>query len=90
VAALQRALSIDPYVEELARRTMAAQVDLGDRAGAARTYRRLEAALAELDVDPEPDTQRLAATLASGPGPRRKPGNGARPSAKPSGAGGHR
>lgn len=65
LSALQQALSLDPYMEELARRAMALQVDLGDRPGAGRTYRRLEAVLADLDVDPEPDTQALAATLVA-------------------------
>jgi DNA-binding SARP family transcriptional activator len=60
LAALERAITVDPDCEELYRRLMRLQADLGDPDAVRRTYRRLRAHLLdELDVEPDPTTQEL-------------------------------
>jgi DNA-binding SARP family transcriptional activator len=60
LAALERAITVDPDCEELYRRLMRLQADLGDPDAVRRTYRRLRAHLLnELDVEPDPTSQEL-------------------------------
>ena len=57
---LQRATRIDPYAEHLYCKLMTLFSRLGRRADIERTYRELEAVLAEgLGVDPDPETEAL-------------------------------
>jgi DNA-binding SARP family transcriptional activator len=72
LAALQQAITIDPVAEELYRRTMRLQADLGLLDEARHTYLTLERHLTELDLDPEPATRALATELFI---PRRPPHN---------------
>jgi DNA-binding SARP family transcriptional activator len=60
LAALERAITVDPDCEELYRRLMRLQADLADPDAVRRTYRRLRAHLLnELDVEPDPTSQEL-------------------------------
>lgn len=59
LAVLEIALRHDPYTEELYRRTMRFQADLGRPDAVRRAYRLLETRLADLDVEPDQDTDRL-------------------------------
>jgi DNA-binding SARP family transcriptional activator len=63
LAAFQQAITIDPVAEELYRRTMRLQAKLGLVDEARHTYQSLDRHLTELDLDPEPATQALAAEL---------------------------
>lgn len=57
---LHRAIRVDPYAEHLYRKLMKLYGRLGRRVDIDRTYRELEAALAEgLEVDPDPETEGL-------------------------------
>jgi DNA-binding SARP family transcriptional activator len=61
---LDRAIRADPVCEDLVRRAIALEATLGRRAAALARYRRLEATLdAELDVEPDPETQVLIERL---------------------------
>ena len=68
LAALERAIAADPVAEELYRRVMRLEADLGRPDGVRRTYRLLARRLAELDVDPAPETEQLVADLLPQPG----------------------
>ncbi|GAA5119778.1 BTAD domain-containing putative transcriptional regulator [Haloechinothrix salitolerans] len=57
--ALAVAITWDPYTEALYRRTIALQRDLGRLDAAQATYRRLQANLRDLDLEPDPDTTAL-------------------------------
>jgi len=60
LTALEQATTVDPDCEELYRRLMRLQADLGDPDAVRRTYRRLRAHLLnELDVEPDPTSQEL-------------------------------
>jgi DNA-binding SARP family transcriptional activator len=72
LAALERAVEVDPYNEELYRRIMRLHAEAGRTDAVRRTFRLLEARLADLDVDPDPDTASLAAQLTR-PAPRPRP-----------------
>jgi DNA-binding SARP family transcriptional activator len=63
LAALEQAVAADPVGEELYRRLMRLQARLGRTDAARGTFQALERHLAELDVDPEPETEALAAEL---------------------------
>jgi DNA-binding SARP family transcriptional activator len=64
IAILDRGTEADPVCEDLSRRAMAIEASLGRRAAALARYRKLEARLdAELSVEPDPETQTLAAQL---------------------------
>jgi len=63
LALLDRAVEIDRYGEELYRRIMRLQGDLGREDAVRRTLRLLESRLSELGVDPETETRRLAERL---------------------------
>jgi DNA-binding SARP family transcriptional activator len=64
IAVLDRGIAADPVCEDLSRRAMAIEASLGRRAAALARYRKLEARLdAELSVEPDPETQALAAQL---------------------------
>ena len=63
LAALERALEVDPYNEELYRRIMRVRAAAGRRDAVRRTLRLLEARLVDLDTDPDPATLALAADL---------------------------
>jgi outer membrane protein OmpA-like peptidoglycan-associated protein/DNA-binding SARP family transcriptional activator len=56
---LERARSLDRYAEEIYQRIMKLQARLGRPDAIRRTYRLLESALEELNVDPSQDTQQL-------------------------------
>ena len=58
----------DPVAEELYRRLMRLQGQLGRPDAVRRTYRLLARRLAELDVDPDPETEQLVAELLRRPG----------------------
>ena len=57
-------LGLDPLAEEAYRLLMVAQYRQGDRAQALKTYDKCVITLSdELDVDPMPETQKLAARI---------------------------
>ena len=62
-AALQRALEVDPYAEQIYRRIMRLQAKLSRPDDAEATYRRLEAKLQEVDLQPTPETEKLHAEV---------------------------
>lgn len=65
---LHRAIRVDPYAEHLYRKLMTLYGRLGRRVDIDRTYRELEAALAEgLEVDPDPETETLKNRLLASP-----------------------
>jgi DNA-binding SARP family transcriptional activator len=68
LAALEEAVDADPVAEELYRRVMRLEAELGRRDAVKRTYRLLARRLADLDVDPDPETKRLIADLLRRPG----------------------
>jgi DNA-binding SARP family transcriptional activator len=68
LAALEQAIVADPVAEELYRRMMRLQAELGRPDAVRRTYRLLARQLAELDVDPDPATEQLVADLLRQPG----------------------
>lgn len=60
VSGLQRAIHVDPYAEHLYRTLMELYARLGRPADIHRTYRELEAALAEgIEVEPDAETEAL-------------------------------
>lgn len=63
--ALQRAVEVDPYAEQIYRRIMRLQSKLGRPDDASATYRRLQARLVEIDLEPTPETEKLYADLTS-------------------------
>jgi nucleoid-associated protein YgaU len=63
LAALEQAAEVDPYNEQLYRRMMHLHARAGRTDGVRRTLRLLEARLADIDTDPDPDTTALAAQL---------------------------
>ena len=62
-AALQRALEVDPYAEQIYRRIMRLQAKLSRPDDAEATYRRLVAKLQEVDLQPTPETDKLHAEV---------------------------
>ena len=64
--ALQRAVEVDPYAEQIYRRIMRLQSKLGRPDDAAATYRRLQARLVEIELEPTPETEKLYAELCGG------------------------
>jgi DNA-binding SARP family transcriptional activator len=68
LAALEQAISVDPVAEELYRRVMRLEAELGRPDAVRRTYRLLARRLADLDVDPDPETEQLVAKLLRRPG----------------------
>ena len=68
LAALEQAVDADPVAEELYRRLMRLEAELGRPDAIKRTYRLLARRLAELDVDPDQETERLVAQLLRRPG----------------------
>jgi DNA-binding SARP family transcriptional activator len=63
MVALEQAISVDPVAEELYRRLMRLEASLGRPDAVRRTYRLLARRLAELDVDPDPETEQLVTNL---------------------------
>jgi len=63
-----QAISADPVAEDLYRRLMRLQAGLGRPDAVQRTYRLLARRLADLDVDPDPETEQLVADLLRRPG----------------------
>jgi DNA-binding SARP family transcriptional activator len=61
--ALQRAVEVDPYAEQIYRRIMRLQTKLGRPDDAVATYRRLQARLVEIDLEPTPESEKLHAEL---------------------------
>jgi DNA-binding SARP family transcriptional activator len=68
LAALEQAVDADPIAEELYRRLMRLQAELGRPDAVKRTYRLLARRLADLDADPDPETEQLVADLLRRPG----------------------
>jgi DNA-binding SARP family transcriptional activator len=68
LAALEQAVAADPVAEELYRRVMRLEAELGRPDAVRRTYRLLARRLADLDVDPDPETEQLVAELLRRPG----------------------
>jgi DNA-binding SARP family transcriptional activator len=68
LTALEQAVAADPVAEELYRRVMRLEAALGRPDAVKRTYRLLARRLADLDVDPDPETEQLVAELLRGPG----------------------
>jgi DNA-binding SARP family transcriptional activator len=66
--ALEQAVDADPVAEELYRRVMRLEAALGRPDAVKRTYRLLARRLADLDVDPDPETEQLVAELLRRPG----------------------
>jgi DNA-binding SARP family transcriptional activator len=62
--ALQRAVEVDPYAEQIYRRIMRLQSKLGRPDDAAATYRRLQARLVEIDLEPTPESEKLYAEVS--------------------------
>lgn len=77
VAALQRAVDIDPICEAVACRLMSAQAAAGRSDAVRHTWRRLSQALADLDLDPEPATTVLYRSLTDAGRPVRSRSVGA-------------
>jgi DNA-binding SARP family transcriptional activator len=67
LAALDQAIELDPLAEELYRRTMRLQADLGRPDAVRRTYHALERRLADLDLDVDDATEQLLTTLLHRP-----------------------
>jgi DNA-binding SARP family transcriptional activator len=61
--ALQRAVEVDPYAEQIYRRIMRLQSKLGRPDDAAATFRRLQARLVEIDLEPTPESEKLYAEV---------------------------
>jgi DNA-binding SARP family transcriptional activator len=72
IAVLQRACDIDPYCEPLACQLMQLQLRYGRRGAAERTYRLLASRLAELDVEPEDETEARLPTGSTATAVRRQ------------------
>ena len=68
LAALEQAIVADPVAEELYRRLMRLQAQLERPHAVRQTYRLLARRLAELDVDPDQETEQLVAALLRRPG----------------------
>ena len=64
-AALQRALEVDPFAEQIYRRIMRLQGKLSRPDDADVTYRRLVAKLQEVDLRPTPETDKLHAEVCA-------------------------
>ena len=60
-----RAISADPVAEELYRRLMRLPAGLGRPDAVRRTYRLLARRLADLDADPDPETERAGGRAAA-------------------------
>jgi DNA-binding SARP family transcriptional activator len=58
-SALQRALEVDPYAEQIYRRIMRLQAKLSRPDDAEITYRRLVAKLQEVDLQPTAESEKL-------------------------------
>jgi DNA-binding SARP family transcriptional activator len=65
--ALELAIAADPVAEELYRRLMRLQADLGRPDAVRRTYQLLARHLTELGVDPDPETGLVVAQLRRRP-----------------------
>ncbi len=75
---LAQATSLDPYNEDLTRRTMRAHARLGNADAVRAQHHRIRAALDELDLEPDEQTTTLAAELlrqiaSAGPRPPTQP-----------------
>jgi DNA-binding SARP family transcriptional activator len=68
LVALEQAVAADPVAEELYRRIMRLERELARPDAVKRTYRLLARRLADLDVDPDPETEQLVADLLRRPG----------------------
>jgi DNA-binding SARP family transcriptional activator len=68
LVALEQAVDADPIAEELYRGVMRLQAAQGRPDAVRRTYRLLARRLADLDVDPDAETEQLVAELLRRPG----------------------
>ena len=65
IEALERAIELDPICEDAYRRLIDLRASLGHADAAMRTWRRLQARLADLDLDSEPLTEALVRDVLS-------------------------
>lgn len=63
IACLQRAIALDPHAEHAYRQLIRAQTAAGRPDEARRTYRQLVGRLADIDLEPDDDTETLIAEL---------------------------
>lgn len=63
ITALEHAIRLDPYAEPLYRSLMKLEASLGNRDAVRRTYQLLSSRLADLDADPETETEQLLTDL---------------------------
>jgi DNA-binding SARP family transcriptional activator len=68
LVALEQAVAADPVAEELYRRVMRMEAELGRPDAVRRTYRLLARRLADLDADPDAETEQLVSGLLRRPG----------------------
>jgi DNA-binding SARP family transcriptional activator len=59
IATLEHARQLDPYAEDIYRRLMRLHHDAGRTESALQLWKQLNIRLADLDVDPDPETSRL-------------------------------
>jgi DNA-binding SARP family transcriptional activator len=64
VTALERAIAVDPFAEEMYRRLMRLHFERGRFDAASRIYRQCRKALADIDADPDDETEALAGLCA--------------------------
>jgi DNA-binding SARP family transcriptional activator len=63
---LQRAANVDPFAEQLYRRIMRLHAKLSRPDAVTATYRRLQARLADVGLQPLPETEQLWSELSAG------------------------
>ncbi len=80
IACLQRAVALDPHAEHAYRQLIRAQTAAGRPDEARRTYRQLVGRLADIDLEPDDDTETLIAEL-------RPPSRTTPPAARPQSTG---
>lgn len=73
LGALEQAIAVDPYAEELYRRAIALLAELGRPEPAGSLFRQLEERLADLDLEPEEETLQLVRSLLDSTRAERRP-----------------
>ena len=77
LALIQQAIRLDPYSEDLYRRAMHLHAALHSADGVHRALRAITEHLAQVDIEPSPETTRLAAELLTKLDARRRQGHAA-------------
>lgn len=72
IADLDRAIALDPYAEEIYRRLIRLHAATGRPDAGRRAYQQLRDRLADLDVEPDAETQELVSGIATGGSRRRR------------------